>query len=350
MNRNFYLWIVFALFVLVSCNKDEAENTNVQELKKEVLANISVNVCLAAYEDMLASAQALQNTVNDLEADKTDQHLEQARTYWKKIRESWERSESWLFGPVSTNSIDPRIDTWPVDFNALDSILATSNVLDEAYVNGLDDALKGFHPIEYLLWGANGDKTAAQLNGREMEYLQGLVQNLVNLCEELRNAWTGGYSDELSLAGQGSAAYSTLQSAYLELADAMAGICDEVANGKIKDPFELQDPSQEESPFAKNSLTDFINNISGVMDIYQGKFNADGKGIEDLVRTYNLSLDNEIKNAHAAAMASLQGISQPFGEAILTQPAQLQNAMNKINALATVLEEKLRPFLLQYAQ
>jgi uncharacterized iron-regulated protein len=350
MNRKLYLWIALPILALTSCTKNEAEDTDVQQLKKEVLANISANVCLAGYEDMLASAQALQNTVNDLQANKTDQHLEQARTNWKKIRESWERSESWLFGPVSTNSIDPRIDTWPVDFNALDSILATSNVLDEDYVDGLEDALKGFHPIEYLLWGENSNKTAAQLTSRELEYLQGLVQNLVNLCEELRNAWTAGYSDELSLAGQGSAAYSTLQSAYLELADAMAGICDEVANGKIKDPFELQDPSQEESPFAKNSLTDFINNIRGVMDVYQGKFNADGKGIEDLVRSYNLSLDNEIKNAHAAAMASLQGISQPFGEAIMSQPAQLQNAMNKINTLATVLEEKLRPFLLQYAQ
>jgi uncharacterized iron-regulated protein len=178
MNRNFYLWGTLSLLTFSSCTKNDAEPTDVQQLKKEALANISVNVCLAGYEDMLASAQALQNTVNDLQANKTDEHLEQARSYWKKIRESWERSESWLFGPVSTNSIDPRIDTWPVDFNALDSILATSNVLDEDYVDGLEDALKGFHPIEYLLWGENGNKTAAQLTGREMEYLQGLVQNL----------------------------------------------------------------------------------------------------------------------------------------------------------------------------
>ncbi|MEP7259500.1 MAG: imelysin family protein, partial [Flavitalea sp.] len=143
---------------------------------------------------------------------------------------------------------------------------------------------------------------------------------------------------------------TTKAAAYSEIVDAMAGICDEVANGKIKDPFDLQDPTQEESPFAKNSITDFTNNIKGIMVIYQGKLTDDGKGIEDLVRNYNLSLDNDIKTAHAAALASLNAISVPFGEAITTQQNQVQTAMTKINDLATLLETKLSPFVLQYAQ
>ena len=130
----------------------------------------------------------------------------------------------------------------------------------------------------------------------------------------------------------------------------MAGICDEVANGKIKDPFDLQDPTQEESPFAKNSITDFTNNVQGVMDVYQGKFSSNGQGLEDLVRSYNLSLDNDIKTAHAAAIASLQAITVPFGQAIGTQQTQVQNAMIKINALKDVLETKLAPFVLQYGE
>ena len=130
----------------------------------------------------------------------------------------------------------------------------------------------------------------------------------------------------------------------------MAGICDEVANGKMKDPFDAQDPLQEESPFAKNSIIDFTNNIKGILAMYQGKFTGDGKGIEDLVRNYNLSLDNEIKTKHQAAMASLQAISLPFGEAIISQPTQVSNAMAKINELAVVLTTKLKPFVQQYGQ
>jgi putative iron-regulated protein len=72
-------------------------------------------------------------------------------------------TEAWLFGPVEQNNIDPRIDTWPVDFNALDAILANNDELTDTYIDGLEDALKGFHPIEYVLWGKNGNKKAAQI-------------------------------------------------------------------------------------------------------------------------------------------------------------------------------------------
>ena len=55
------------------------------------------------------------------------------------------------------------------------------------------------------------------------------------------------------------------------------------------------------------------------MDMYQGKFNDDGEGLEDLVRTHNLSLDNDIKTKYGTAIAALQAITDPFGEAILTK-------------------------------
>ena len=84
------------------------------------------------------------------------------------------------------------------------------------------------------------------------------------------------------------------------------------------------------------------------MEIYQGKFAEDGKGLEDLVRAYNLSLDNEIKTKHSTAIAALKAITVPFGEAILTKQSQVQTAMDKINDLATTLEEKLKPFVQQY--
>jgi predicted lipoprotein len=112
----------------------------------------------------------------------------------------------------------------------------------------------------------------------------------------------------------------------------------------------LQDPKLEESPFAKNSIIDFTNNIKGIMDMYQGKFNEDGKGLEDLVRINNLSLDNDIKTKHGTAIAALQAITVPFGEAIITQQTQVQTAMNKINELAETLAEDLKPFVQQYGQ
>jgi putative iron-regulated protein len=335
-----------------SCSKDNTPGRNEPDtLKADVLVNIATNVCAASYDDMYAKTLELQASVTDLNAAPSDAKLATARTKWKAIRTTWEQSEAWLFGPVETENIDPRIDTWPVDFNALEAILNGTDALNEAYVDGLDDALKGFHPIEYLLWGQNGTKTAADFTKqREKDFLAALTQNLVKLSKEVKDKWANGYKDQLAKAGAGSTEYTTQVDAYTQIADAMAGICGEVADSKLKEPFEAQDPKLEESPFAKNSIVDFTNNIQGVLAIYQGKFTTDGKGVEDVIRANNLTLDAEIKSKHAAAIAALQAIDKPFGEAILTEQSKVQNAMDKVGELATVIDTKLKPFLIQYTR
>lgn len=353
--RSSFLLLILFTGLITSCDKnDDNGTTDTSALKKEILENAATNVCTASYTDLALKADQLLTAINTLTTIPTEDNLTACRTLWKSTRETWERSEAWLFGPVAVDKIDPRIDTWPVDFNDLNTVLASSDELDEAYIEGLDedhDALRGFHPIEYLLWGQDGKKAASAFTDREKEYLTALGKNLKNLTTEAKTSWAGGYANLLATAGASTnTEFQTTRIAYETIVDAMAGICEEVANGKIKDPFEAQDPKLEESPFAQNSLTDFTNNIKGILDMYQGKFSADGKGIEDLVRVYNLSLDQEIKAKHSTAIAALQAIDAPFGEAIITKQQLVQTAMDKINDLATALTQKLKPFLQQYGQ
>ena len=344
----------FLSFILVStlfaCGKKNTNTIENTTLKTDILHHVAYKVCAASYTEMYHKALSLEQSINTLQTTPTQNNLLACRDAWKQVRETWETTESWLFGPISANNIDPRIDTWPVDFVAIDSVLASPVIFTDSYMQSLDDALKGFHPIEYFMWGANGNKLASDFTPRQFEYLQALSKNLRILCEEVNSTWVNGYADELAKAGNGSTTYSNINSAYIEIVDAMSGICDEVANGKINDPFLAQDPLLEESPFSKNSIVDFTKNIDGVMVIYQGYFNTDGLGVEDLVRQYNTSLDLSIKQAHGEAINALQAVTLPFGEAIISQPVLVQNAIHKINALHVVLDTKLKPFLQQYAK
>ena len=351
MNTRVSTLLLLAAAAFSSCQKDDDKTTDVTALKKDILVNVSTNVITASYTDMNNKATALANAVTALESTTNDANLSAARQAWKDMRVVWEQTEAWLYGPVSSEDIDPRIDTWPVDFNALDAQLAGSAQFTAAYIDALPEDLKGFHPIEYLLWGKDGSKTAAAFTAREKSYLQALTDNLVALSKQVDDAWKTGYSTTFATAGQtGNSTYTSLQSAYLEMVAGMADICEEVANGKMKDPFDAQDPNQEESPFAKNSITDFTNNIHGILKMYQGDYNQSGVGLEDLVRNYNLSLDSDLKAAHAAAIAALNAITVPFGQAITSQQSQVQTAMAKINALHVVLQNQLQPFVQQYAK
>ena len=379
MKRNLLKFATFCLassLVLTSCDKDKDNDVDINTLKSEVLENTAKNVIEFSYSEMLSKVNALKTSVADLVASPTDAKLTTARNNWKEVRAVWEKTEAWLFGAVATEDIDPRIDTWPVDFNEIDQLLASSTVLDAAYFTRLDQALessdedivdaanamRGFHPIEYILWGEDGTKTAAKLatETRAKQYLVALTDNLQTLTKEVYESWSNGYSNQVAKAGNGSTEFATQKGAFVEIVEAMAGICGEVGDGKMGEPFNNQDPALEESPFSKNSLADFTNNIEGIMNIYQGKFGSrDGKGLEDFVQYYNKSLDLEIKAKHTAAINALKAITNPFGTALLASNSQstlVQNAINRINELAEVLNDgtdgngkDLKDFILQYS-
>ncbi len=356
MKKVYFLSFALSLLAVTACNDDNDKVPAIDEtLNTQILSDFSTGVASATYTELQAKATTFNTQVATFKANKSDANLAALQQTWKEARLVWEQTEAHLFGPVSTENIDPRIDTWPVNFTDLDAQLASNNSFSESYIDGLDDALKGFHPIEYLIFGNGGAKKAANFTTRQVEYLEGLALNLKKLTSELGGDWdptsaSSNYISAVSKAGAGSTEYPTQKAAFEELVNAMAGICDEVANGKLAEPYEQKDPSLEESPFASNSITDFTNNIKGVQNVYLGKYKTDGKGLEDLVKLHNLSLDNDIKAKLDAAISSLGKITDPFGTAITTQSVQIQNAMDAINELKEVLEGDLLTFVQQHSK
>ena len=355
--RNLLYVAVFAAAIAATagCKKDkdtEQENpAAAADLDKDVLTSFSVNVSQATYTALADKANSLSIAVQTFDTATTDANLSNCKQLWRDARFSWEQSEAFLFGPAETDNVDPRIDTWPVDYVALDSVLSSSATFSDSYINSLDDALRGFHPIEYLLFGTNGSKTASQFTAREKEFLTALTANLKNLTAQLSASWSpagGNYAAQVTNAGSGGSVYATKRAAFEEMVNAMADICNEVANSKIEEPLVAQNPALEESPFSFNSMTDFTNNIRSVQNVYLGKYTTDGKGLEDLVRANNLSLDATIKSKLNAAIAALNAVTVPFGQAITTQQVQLANAQTAINDLKGVIENDLMTYIQTY--
>jgi putative iron-regulated protein len=352
---SFSILMVAGLTAISSCKKDgdpiSAVNT---ELNAKIINDFSVNIATAEYVSLAEKTSLLYDQAVALGADKTEAKLSACRQTWRDARKVWEQSEAQLFGPVETDNIDPHIDSWPVDFNALNDQLSSNSQFTEAYINNLDDALKGFHPIEYILFGTTGTRTAASLTDREIQYLTALSLNVKVLTTNLKAVWDSSISSSFfssfANAGNGSDIYTTQQAALEQLVSAMADICGEVANSKMKEPFDAKNAALEESPFAQSSMTDFKNNITGIKNVYLGKFLVDGTGLEDLVKTYQLSLDEEIKLKLSTALNAMDNVTDPFGTAITSQSVQVKNAMEAINDLKSTIEDKLYPFVVQHSK
>ena len=143
---------------------------------KDVLENYVEATVLPTYSQMSDSAIEFNKAVAKLKESASDENLAKAAAAWSKVRTSWERSEAFLFGPAAFASLDPNLDSWPLDQSQLDSLIKAINEgrisIDAGYVRGgLGAAFRGFHAAEYLLFREGKVRKAAEMSKGELEYL-----------------------------------------------------------------------------------------------------------------------------------------------------------------------------------
>lgn len=339
---------------IVSCsNNDDSTDNQIQNASlQEVVTNNSNNVIIQTYNTLNQRALTLKNAIETLANDKTEANLNAAKTAWSATRVHWEQSEGFLYGPVDTEGIDPAMDTWPVDVEAMNNILnGSANITVQTLEN--NNEARGFHLIEFLLWGENGQKTATQITDRQADLLKAAAQDLQNNTQKLYNGWIPSSGNFVNnLLNPSPQAYPSYVNVLEEMTEGMIVIADEVANAKIEDPLNSEGSTPnaqlEESRFSNNSKMDFADNIRSIQNMYLGTYNGlgNGKGISVLVAAKNSTLDTKVKNAINASISAIEAIPNTFTDAIYNNRAAVTNAQVKVNELHTILNNELKPFIL----
>ena len=341
---------------LTGCGSDEEDDDDIASAGGEsafdataTLNDFANTVVLATYTDLDNKAGELLSTVQALEAATTQANLVQAQAAWKATRKPWEQSEAFLFGPVDTQGLDPALDSWPVNRVDLDGVLASKQALTEASIDALEDTLKGFHTIEYLLFRDGDQRKAADITPRELEYLVATTENLKAKTAQLRSAWDASgenYVAEVANAGDSSTIYRSQKDAMQEMVNGMIVIADEVANGKISDPFNERDTTLVESQFSFNSITDFQDNIRGIQNVYMGQFTTDGQGLNDFVNGMDAELDARFQTEVQTAIDTIGAIPDPFRDSITAQRGAVQAAIDAVSTVQQTLENGILKLVL----
>jgi uncharacterized iron-regulated protein len=127
----------------------------------------------------------------------------------------------------------------------------------------------------------------------------------------------------MKTAGSNSV-FPSQESALEQIIEGMSIILDEVANGKIAEPFDNQDVEAVESQFSFNSRQDFANDIRGVLNSYTGDqpdLGLVGTGLDELVAETDPELAQRMEDEINGAIAAILAIPQPFRDAILDPDA-----------------------------
>ena len=329
-----------------SSSEEQTGGTGGGATAREVIDAFVNDYIIPDYAELEAAASTLAASAEALKASPSESTLAAAKSAWIATRRPWEQSETALFGPVEFFGFDPAMDTWPVNQTDLQAVLQSGQTLSTATVSNLDPSLKGFHTIEYLLFGAGGAKTASDFSSREFDYLIATTKELHGITASLLNAWTTGingqtaYSSEFLNAGKGSTSFPTEQSAVEQIVQGQIGICDEVANGKIADPFDQRDPNIVESQFSYNSIQDFSDNIRGVKRVLDTSLNS-------FISARSPAVATKVNQAANDAIAAIQQIPEPFRDAIQdsSNDSTIIAAQQATRELLTILQSEVLPLV-----
>ncbi len=334
----------------------------------ELITNITNEVIVAGYQSLNDHAQAFHLATVTLLNDPSQENLLAAQNAWRAVRTPWEQGESHIFGPVDALSIDPHLDTWPLNTSDLQALLEHQSGFSASELVNWNDDVQGFHTMEFLLFGdgvQSNQKAIDALTPLQQEYLVACAEVFQGYTQSLVDAWTVAQdpNDSSSVAykelllNPNNQVYASSLGVIEELLNGMIGIVDEVGNGKIADPFatsiDSADTSLVESQYSWNSLADFSNNIKGVQNVYRGEFagQADKAGLIDFVSAANSTLASRIDDEISAAIASIEAIAgeqnMPFRQAIIDEAgrARIQLAIDALSTLQSSLENDVLPLL-----
>jgi uncharacterized iron-regulated protein len=364
-----YTILIAFTAIFSSCDKHRGEDEDNDEIYKAIIDSYVDNTVVATYKNMADKAIELSALCNELKANPTNAKVVETCDKWKETRSFWERSEAFLYGPAEYNSLDPHIDSWPLDKNALDQVLAQANILniDAAYArSNFGASVIGFHSIEYVLFRDGEARPVADISPAELAYLSAIAEVLAEDCILLEGNWSGfeklslekqeivenaglsissNFGEEMKRAGNPGSRYRSLQQAIYEILEGCKDIADEVGNAKIADPVSSQNVLEVESWYSWNSLADFVNNMNSIENSYFGSINGlQENSLSHFISQRNQALDNEIKNNINTAKAKILAIGQPFRnhldniEGAEEAMAACDNLFNSIEKIYSVIE------------
>lgn len=150
---------------------------------KPIIVDYTDKVVLPTYAELLAKNTELNTAIRTVantakaykDGEKSVANLNQAfrdaAAAWMAARTPWETSEAFLFGPVADKGLDPNMDSWPLDVDALKNKLASGNFDDMTWdgeFNEDDETIsavqnvRGFHTLEFLLFYCGNPRTLSE--------------------------------------------------------------------------------------------------------------------------------------------------------------------------------------------
>ncbi len=275
----------------------------------------------AVFSDAHATALKLQDAVDALLANPTDETLQAARQAWLAARVPYMQSEVFRFGNPVVDEWEGQLNAWPLDEGMIDYVQgdyqhalgnpgATANIVANTELQIGEDKIDvteitgeklaslnelagseanvatGYHAIEFLLWGQDlhgtnagaGERPVSDFvegdacsNGhcdRRRAYLKAATELLVSDLADMVEEWKPG-ADNYRASLEKDTAENGLRKMFFGMGSLSLG---ELAGERMKVALEANSPEDEHDCFSDNTHNSHYYNAKGIRNVYLGEY------------------------------------------------------------------------------
>jgi predicted lipoprotein len=348
------------------------------EERRAVLRAVGEDVVAPSLEAFVKEAEALERATSASTAARTagdaQAELEAARAAFRAAFLRWQRLEVLQIGPQGAagtmtlgRSLRDEIYSWPtvntcrVDTHLVDEAWKAPGFFDTALVTST-----GLDVLEYLLYVDSGANTcdaaspintngawaalsAEELARRRAEYAEAAAAHLVAEAGQLLAAWKeGGFLEAFSTAGLAGSPFSSAQEAVDQLFAALFYVDWIVKDDKLANPAGLTIsclaeacPSLAEATASGLSREAIVENLTAARAVLQGSFTQRGRGFDGLLAARGAQpLAEQMQAALDDALASVERLSSPVDQAVLTQLDDVKAAHANVKAFTDLLKSQ----------
>jgi predicted lipoprotein len=351
--RNFQfshvLLSLFALTLLISCDKNSDEDEIDNFDRQAILANMADNIIIPAYDTLATNCATLLQACELAAASPTAEDVARIKSAWLRTLTNFQAVAPYDFGPASNLGISNVFNLFPVDTDKIQN-----NILSGTYnLESADNlAANGLQAMDYLLYGQNtSNENLAiyfQSNASTLIYLTDIAKLLNDKAQTNLEQWQNGYrstfvnatgvdlGSSLGLLVNGGIKYFETQ-----LRDAKIGI---PAGARSSDGMPM--PNQAEAVYNGEVSRDMLA-IS--IQSFQGLFNGtsqdgiDGQGLDDYLfflgaKYENRPLGDEINDRFDASISLTQQLDPAISDAVMNNQNACLEVFNELQRIIVLLK------------
>ncbi len=305
-----------------------------------------------SYEDSYVAAVALNESLKAFTAAPSQETLDAARQAWLDSREPYLQTEVYRFyeGPIDNEANGPEgsINAWPLDENFIDytvdaagekvegGIIYGTQTIDAATLDGLNgknldgtggdnldaNVSTGYHAVEFLLWGQDlsddgpgnrpfTDYTDEKAADRRATYLHVVGDLLVEQILAVHDQWLAGAAYRTDfVANEKDAFFKILQGMVV-----LSGF--ETGAERLGAAYDSGSQEDEHSCFSDNTHRDMIQDIQGVLNVWNGTYGSiTGPGVKAVVASVDQALADKVDARIKESLDLANALQVPFDQAI----------------------------------